>query len=301
MNKLTITRGIPGSGKSTWALEEVKHYGGFAISRDELRYSLYGKGSGLKDSEEKQVTNTEQDLVKLHLKYQNVFVHDTNLPDKVCRGWRDLAVEAKAEFKIKDFRDVPLETCLHRNQRRFRSVPEEIIKSMYDRQVKNRNLAAPLVEVFSIKKELEQYIPDTSKPKAWIFDIDGTLANGLNHRSPYDTSLYHLDVAFQEVVNVARALNGAGYLIVYTTGRDSDYREVTRNWLNENVGRFGDLVMRHSKDVRNDAVVKLELLFEEIAPFYNILAAFDDRPRVCRAWRSAGIPVFQMGDPYFEF
>ena len=60
------------------------------------------------------------------------------------------------------------------------------------------------------------------------------------------------------------------------------------------------LLMRKNKDMRADTIVKREIWDAQIAPFYNVLCAIDDRPSVVRMWRyEVGLPVFQVADREF--
>jgi uncharacterized surface anchored protein len=51
----------------------------------------------------------------------------------------------------------------------------------------------------------------------------------------------------------------------------------------------------------NDDIVKAEILEHEILPKYGVKMVIDDRPRVCHMWRSLGIKVIQVGNPYIFF
>ena len=47
--------------------------------------------------------------------------------------------------------------------------------------------------------------------------------------------------------------------------------------------------------------IKYSEMLDKIGTQYNVLGVFDDRPSVARAWRAAGLKVFQVGDPHIEF
>lgn len=60
------------------------------------------------------------------------------------------------------------------------------------------------------------------------------------------------------------------------------------------------LLMRKNRDMRADTIVKREIWDANIAPFYNVLCAIDDRPSVVRMWRyDVGLPVFAVADREF--
>jgi hypothetical protein len=60
-----------------------------------------------------------------------------------------------------------------------------------------------------------------------------------------------------------------------------------------------ELHMRPAGDVRNDAIVKLELFDQHVRDRYRVAYVLDDRDRVVRAWRSIGLTVLQVADGDF--
>jgi hypothetical protein len=70
----------------------------------------------------------------------------------------------------------------------------------------------------------------------------------------------------------------------------------TSPWL---VAHDSDVLMRKAGDHRNDDILKIEMLAEIRARGYEPLMAFDDRTRVVRAFRAAGIPVAQIAEGDF--
>ena len=63
-----------------------------------------------------------------------------------------------------------------------------------------------------------------------------------------------------------------------------------------------ELHMRKNGDNRSDRLVKEEIFWEHIEPRFNVLAAFDDRPRIVRLWKDIGIPlVVDVCKTYEEF
>lgn len=124
--RLFVTRGLPGSGKSTVAAElvengtivengEVVGFTVVATSRDEFRTMFNGRRLGL--GRQEQLVSAAQDaaiLAALGLKL-DVVVHDTNLREGDIRRFRDLAKQAGAELHVIDLRDVPLAECIRRD------------------------------------------------------------------------------------------------------------------------------------------------------------------------------------------
>lgn len=99
-----------------------------------------------------------------------------------------------------------------------------------------------------------------------------------------------------------RLAAAAGYRVLFTSGREADFRDVTATWLEANIvvpGMEWDLFMRPTGDRRNDAVVKLELFDTHIRDRYDVRFVYDDRDRVVAAWRSIGLAVMQVAPGAF--
>lgn len=125
--KLTLTIGLPGSGKSTWAREQPDV---LVLERDMIREMLTGNRRD--HSMEGRVTAVHQELVEIALREGlHVIVSDTNLRLKHRREWRAL-VEG-AEYEEVSFLDVPVETCIERDALRPDPVGAEVIKRMAER------------------------------------------------------------------------------------------------------------------------------------------------------------------------
>jgi predicted secreted acid phosphatase len=139
--------------------------------------------------------------------------------------------------------------------------------------------------------------------KTYIVDIDGTLAD-LGHRlhfiqqEPKQWDAFFEacseDTPINGVIFVIKALLHDGAYIVFLTGRPEKVRAKTVTWLNEQGLPVNHLIMRRDGDHREDTVAKLELL-RSLPTGAEIAGIFEDRPSVCRTWRSMGLAVFQVG------
>lgn len=133
-----------------------------------------------------------------------------------------------------------------------------------------------------------------SKPRAAIFDVDGTLALH-DQRDPYDWENAASDGPNQPVIDVLRALKTAGLSIVYVSGRPEAARAITQTWLDHHVGVPGPLHLRESGDVRRDSIVKREVYENAIQLACDVVAVFDDRDQVVSMWRNElGLTCFQV-------
>jgi len=141
--------------------------------------------------------------------------------------------------------------------------------------------------------------------KCYIFDLDGTLADD-SHRWHHvqrsgDWDSYYAacpeDKPIEHVLEIARALNGAGYSIVIVTGRSESIRRETEDWLLQHGILFSELIMRKKTDRRRNSELKLEALETLRAKGYLPLMVFEDLPAAVATYRRAGVPCAQVADP----
>ena len=292
MTRLIATRGLPGSGKSTWAEKYVlEHEAGTVVrvNRDSLRDMLHaGRWKGNKTE---GITKLVRDQVICAALRQGktVIVDDTNLSEKTTAELYTLTTITEfypCEFRIQDFTDVPLETCIQRDLQRSKSVGERVIRGMY------REFLAPKPEV---------YEPDPSLPHVIICDIDGTLAIK-GDRDIYDYSKVHLDTPNLPIVHLLQTL-GKEREVVFVSGREDSCLGKTRRWIAENTGFYCvesvRLLMRKTGDMRKDSIVKREIFEEHIRDKYQIDYVLDDRDQVVEMWRSLGLAVLQVAEGNF--
>lgn len=138
MTTLTITRGLPGSGKTTWARTQP----GWRVNRDDLRAMvLPGWIYGSSTNEDALTEAQHSAICALLFHGRDVIVDDTNLRREHVDALREIASIYGAEFLIEDFTHVPLETCIERDAARPNPVGEAVIRRMWDKYL------APQAEV----------------------------------------------------------------------------------------------------------------------------------------------------------
>lgn len=280
MKKVILTKGLPGSGKSTWAKqlidENPNQYK--RVNKDELRAML--DNSKHSDDSEKFILKVRDQIILSALEGgKHVIVDDTNLSPKHEARIREL-IRGKAELVIQDFTDVPLEICITRDLNRFASVGEKVIRGMHKQFLADKP---------------EQYSENPQLPKAIIVDIDGTLAK-MNGRSPFEWARVKEDACNDVVKGL---VNAYPRTVIIFSGRDAVCRKDTIEWLQENGINYNFLYMRDEGNSEKDAIIKRRLFEQNIRGKYFIEYVLDDRNQVVEMWRNMGLTCLQVADGDF--
>lgn len=278
MLRVILTRGLPGSGKTTWAREQLKEHPQKykIVCKDDLRRMLDNDVHN--KSNEKFIEDARDSLILLALeRNKNVIVADTNLSKRHENRITEL-VKGKAKVEIKDFTDISPDECVKRDLQRYHSVGEKVIWQIYQQFIRKH----------------EPLIQDESKPKAIIVDLDGTLAIH-DGRSPYDAAKCETDLPNDKLVKIIDSMS-EDHKIILLSGRHDTYKPHTLRWLTKHNIIFDKLIMRKAGDDRKDDIIKQELFEEHIKDKYYVTALFDDRMRCVRLWKSMGLFVCNVGD-----
>ena len=298
MTRLLITRGLPASGKTTFARKLQPDV--VRVNRDDLRRMLHGRRLFTQHAEA-QVTHAQRASVEALLRVRaSVVVDDTNLRAKTVREWAEMAARFGASFEVHDFTDVPVDECVRRDGDRADDdrVGEDAIRRMHSRYLAGKNLPLPVPFVDRGGPGVV-YRPDPELPAAVLVDIDGTVAL-MAGRSPYDWGRVGEDEPNPAVITAVRAMHAAGHAIVFCSGRDEVCRAETEAWLDLFVGvPYEGLFMRPEGDSRKDSIVKREIFDRAVKDRWRIVGVFDDRQQVVRMWRQLGLTVFQVAEGDF--
>lgn len=140
-----------------------------------------------------------------------------------------------------------------------------------------------------------------------VFDLDGTLAD-ISHRQhmvqgkrrnwPEFFAACVDDAPHEAVIIILRALYPR-FKIYLVSGRSDEVRNETVDWLKFNHVPWHELIMRRRGDHTPDNILKLSWVNEGRIPKDRILCVFDDRDKVVKAWRQAGLPCFQVAEGNF--
>lgn len=280
--KLLLLKGLPASGKSTFAKNLALQPDWKRVNRDLMREMIDG-GKWNKKNED-FIRRTELILAAMFIADgYNVVVDDTNLSPAQQEMWKNFVGDhPEVEVETKFFEIDPKES-IKRDLARPISVGSEVIMRMYNDY---------------LKPPVTPYKARTGAPKAIVVDVDGTAAH-MTQRGPYDFTKYHTDApdpVVRQIVN--NYAENSSYSVIFCSGRDDTYMDVTQKWLIDNGFKFDALFMRKAGDKRNDAIVKRELFEEHIAG-YDVEFVLDDRDRVVEMWREMGLKCLQVAPGAF--
>lgn len=302
MTTLTITRGLPGSGKTTWAkawLEQGE--GRVRVNRDDLRDMLHGRRTGLTFDQEADVTRAAQETVRLSLRAgRDVVVDDTNLRPRYVRQWRTIATECGAEF---DIHEMPIDviTAIQQDADRDQPVGHEAIRHLAQKFTpKGRYLPVPEGNSKPTAR-WEPYATDDDLPPVIVVDVDGTVAL-MGDRSPYDWGRVAEDTPNLPVTHALSGMRGSTTKVIFLSGRDESCRTDTWRWLMDHdiaLPGSDELLMRPAGDQRRDDTVKHELFNQHIRDHYDVRLVLDDRDSVVAMWRAMGLTCFQVAPGAF--
>lgn len=292
--KLTMCRGLPGSGKTTWAMAQPATV---RVNQDAIRRELGWTSWAAWDftgPAENEVHAIKIRRIELGLSAgRHVISDDTNLGRKRKLAMEELAKAHDADFAIKDFTDVPVDVCIKRDNLRVPEarVGEAVIHKM---AVQYGLSTAPTYDIFAHVRDQQG-----AAGANVICDLDGTLALFKGQRSPYDTARCETDIVNTPVCLVIRQLSRSGWGVIYLSGREDKFRAATLRWLARYNCPVGRLHMRATGDKRKDWIVKGELFDAHIRGQYYIDFVLDDRNQVVNFWRHIGLTCFQVAEGSF--
>lgn len=138
MQTILVLKGLPASGKSTYAKEFVKNNDNYIrVNRDDLRHMC---GEYWVPKREPLITKLEQISVETAIKEgYNVVLDATNFNPKVMIWVSKIASEHGCEI-VEHIMTTPLEECLKRDKGRIGEVGKSVIEGMYNKYLKDQIL-----------------------------------------------------------------------------------------------------------------------------------------------------------------
>lgn len=292
MSKVILTIGPSSSGKTTWAREQVRKNPGkyINLNRDDVRFALfcadewsqYKFTAAREQMVTEQIERTAERAMELN---QTIIISDTNLNPATRQKWADFAKKHNAVYEQEVFH-CTYQELLRRNLTRGKyAMQENVIKKQF--------------ETFMFQfGGWKKYVPDTNLPRAVIFDVDGTLMDN-EGRGPFEWHRVLEDTPRERVVELFNFYKTANIKVITVSGRDSVCYDDTIRSLND-AGCFPDAhFQRKEGDPRRDDIVKEEIFFRDIAPYYYVTHTVDDRQQVIDMWRRIGLECWAVQNNQF--
>lgn len=301
--RLIMCQGLPGSGKSTWARDQIALFQcstpvveARIVNKDSIRHELELTGWTWSRENEAQVVAIRDSRITnaFATGAEVVISDDTNFGRYHRNRLRQLAQEAGATFAVHSMHAPPysvtVDECIRRDTTRSgkQRVGPEVIRAMAAKYGIQDAPVAPL-----------PVLQDDNLMPAIICDLDGTLCL-LEGRNPYDASTCDLDGLNRPVRKLLEVFyRFMNYQILYVSGRHDTYRPQTETFFRKHHVPPGPLFMRAAGDMRKDSIVKGEIFDAHIRGKYNVLFVLDDRDQVVKFWRSIGLTCFQVAEGDF--
>lgn len=299
--KLILTRGIQGSGKSTWARKWVEEDPKTRIrfNNDDIRNML---GKYWVTEREPLVSEIKQSIVTNAMsRGYDIVVDNMNLNPKEIKFWQDIVHNnevnpiSKYLYKI-EFKDffISLEECIRRDSMRPNPIGEKVIRETWNRY-----------KHFIQTSEVEKYVnnlikEDESKPYCLVVDMDSTLCFNTTKRPWYGEGAAEgmiNDVPNMGVLRLVEQWVKPGpaaysHNLIIATGRDTSQEEVTKQWLAKYNIYPQEFYFRKQGDYRKGVEIKKEQI-EKILEKYNVVAIIDDSEPIVQMYRDMGLTVLQ--------
>lgn len=302
MNKLILTRGIQGSGKSTWARKWVEEdpINRVRINNDDIRNML---GKYWVTEREPLVSEIKQNIATNAMsRGYDIVVDNMNLNPKEVKFWQDIVKYNNEvspiskylyEIEFKDF-FISLEECIRRDAMRPNPIGEKVIRDTWRRY-----------KHFIQTSEVEKYVnnlikEDESKPYCLVVDMDSTLCFNTTKRPWYGEGAAEgmiNDIPNMGVLRLVQQWTKPGpaaysHNLIIATGRDTSQEEVTKQWLAKYHLYPQEFYFRKQGDYRKGVEIKKEQI-EKILEKYNVVAIIDDCEPIVQMYRDMGLTVLQ--------
>lgn len=300
IRKIILTRGIPGSGKSTWARAWVEESPTtrIRINYDDIRNMM---GPYWVPSREPMLDYIIWPAINAaaynDLSYDMV-IDNMNLNPKVWKKFEDwvttfnqssFGTEHDIQYKL-EFKDffIPVDECIKRDAMRQHPIGEKVIRDIWR---KYRHF----IQTTSVEKYVNNLVKrDPDKPYCVVVDMDSTLCFNTTKRPWYgkgSTEQMINDIENYGVCETVWALMQE-YPIILVTGRDESQAEVTKRWLYKHRLEIKEYYFRKEGDYRKGVEVKREQI-TKIMEKYNVLVIFEDSELIVQMYRDMGLTVLQ--------
>ena len=308
--KIILTRGIQGSGKSTWAKAWVEEdpTNRIRFNNDDIRF-MQGPYMPV---DNKTACNKYENVVKFIKEnfiiyamgmHYNIVADNMNFSEKEWKFYDKLIEEFNANHtdikytrEFKDFFDISVDECIRRDAMREHPIGAKVIKDTFKRNIK-----------IILSNKMRNYVNslnknDGSKDNCILVDIDSTLCFNTSGRMFFGTDEAELILTdtpcWQTIYLVQKFIDDMQCKVFFITGRMNIpiIKENTLKWLNTyfNGGITEDMLIMRSKDnYTSTDVCKKDLYETHIKGKYNVIFVIDDTQKVVDMWRKEGLVCLQ--------
>lgn len=150
---------------------------------------------------------------------------------------------------------------------------------------------------------------DKKNQRCIIIDIDGTLCDvrggvEFDKKGHFRWDLFFKNIPFYPpndwCVRLAQIYYQMGFVIYIVSGRPSEHKERTEDWLAKHSVPYDFLYMRPLGDMREDCIVKKEILDTLLPKKELIEFVVDDRPSVVKMWVDNGLTCLACNPHNFK-
>ena len=138
MNKIILTKGIQGSGKTTWAkawvAEDPEHR--IRINNDDIT-SMWGQPFGTPGLYERLKDTRVFMICKAISENLDIVIDNMNLSSSSLKEIQTIIENTDYVIEYKDFTKVPLEVCIERDSKRENPIGKDIIIQTYNKYLAN--------------------------------------------------------------------------------------------------------------------------------------------------------------------
>jgi hypothetical protein len=123
----------------------------------------------------------------------------------------------------------------------------------------------------------------------------GSVQGGMDWNHYYQEHLILSDETKPVIVDWVRELYKTHTVVILSGRPENRAGKATEEWLQINDIPYHHFFMRGSGDMRDDVLVKKDIL--DKLPKNKIAFCIDDRGRICRMWRENGLTCYQVVPP----
>lgn len=299
IKKIILTRGIPGSGKSTWAkawvAEDPEHR--IRLNWDDMRNMMGPYWVPSREPINKHMLWAGLNVAAYCTRPYDVVIDNMNLNPKDWKQYEEWITtynqsthsdETNTQYVI-EFKDffISLEECIRRDSMRPNPIGEKTIKDIW-RRYKH------FIQTTEVENVVNNLRPSTGKAPCIVVDMDSTMCFNTSKRPWYGEGAAEgmiKDVPNPGVVTVVKELQRK-FPIVVVTGRDTTQATVTKQWLANQGIAPTEFYFRTAGDYRKGVEVKKELI-NQVLNKYDIVTVFEDCEPIVKMFREMGLTVLQ--------